>query len=243
MARAALSVLLEGLRGKAGNVTFVKSREGTLVKPRVSPTNPQTKNQMAVRTALTQAAQAWTTLSADQVQAWNAYAALRPHLDNATNKITKSTGFNIFVKLTSKFFAVADTASGATFQTDPPTSTFVGDAITVSATSVAPGVIKFQASGENSEDVTTELLLQRLPNANRKPSKQGYRVETYATFEGTPPVVTVDASAGYYVAAYRFVNTVTGQMTNLVYLPVFSVALSMAKAPSSPTPTPKKKAA
>jgi len=49
---------MEGLRGKAGNVVFVKSREGPLFKPRVSPTNPNTKNQAAVRSALTKAAQA-----------------------------------------------------------------------------------------------------------------------------------------------------------------------------------------
>jgi len=67
MAKANLSVLMEGLRGKAGNVVFVESREGTLVKPRVSPTNPNAKDQAAVRIALTKAAQAWTTLTAAQV--------------------------------------------------------------------------------------------------------------------------------------------------------------------------------
>ena len=184
MAKADLSVLLEGLRGSAGNVTFVKSREGTLVKPRVNPTNPQTKSQMVVRSAFTRAAQAWTTLTASQVKAWNEWAALKPKLDSATNKTTRSTGFNAFVKLTSKIFVVA---AEPVVQVLPPTSEFSGDSITVTASATAPGVITFAASGENTEDVTTELLLQRLPSATRKPSKEGYRVQEYVTFEGVTP--------------------------------------------------------
>ncbi len=61
MAEADLSVLLEGLRGSAGNVTFVKSREGTLVKPMVYQTNPQTKPQAKVRSAVTRGARACPT--------------------------------------------------------------------------------------------------------------------------------------------------------------------------------------
>lgn len=240
MAKADLSVLLEGLRGSAGNVTFVKSREGTLVKPRVNPTNPQTKSQMVVRSAFTRAAQAWTTLTASQVKAWNEWAALKPKLDSATNKTTRSTGFNAFVKLTSKIFVVA---AEPVVQVLPPTSEFSGDSITVTASATAPGVITFAASGENTEDVTTELLLQRLPSATRKPSKEGYRVQEYVTFEGVTPTEAVNVSAGYYAAAYRFVNTQTGQMSGLEYLPVITVALSMSKSPSSPPPTPKKKSA
>ncbi len=244
MARANLSVLLEGLRGKAGNVVFVKSREGTLVKPRVSPTNPNTKSQASIRSALTQAAQAWTTLTAAQVKAWNDYADSKPHFDNATNKTTTSTGFNTFVKLTAKWFAVTGEETG--FAVNPPLTTFVGDDITVTANEESsPGNITFVASGENAEDITTELLIQRLPTTTRQPDKNGYRIAAYETFEGVSPEVEIPVSAGYYVAAYRFVNTVTGQMSELQYLPMMTITLGLAK--SKPTPTPpskeKKKAA
>ena len=243
MARANLSVLLEGLRGKAGNVVFVKSREGTLVKPRVSPTNPNTKSQADIRSALTNAAQAWTTLTAAQVKAWNDYADSKPHFDNATNKTTRPTGFNTFVKLTAKWFAVTGEESG--FAVNPPLTTFMGDDITITANEETAGVITFEASGENAEDITTELLIQRLPTSTRQPDKNGYRIAAYETFEGVSPSVAIPVSAGYYVAAYRFVNTVTGQMSALEYLPMMTITLGLAK--SKPTPTPpsreKKKAA
>lgn len=245
MARANLSVLLEGLRGKAGNVVFVKSREGTLVKPRVSPTNPNTKPQAEVRTALTNAAQAWTTLTAAQVKAWNEYAESKPHFDNATNKTTTPTGFNVFVKLTAKWFAVTGEETG--FAVNPPTATFMGDDITVTANEESsPGNITFVASGENAEDITTELLLQRLPTSTRKPDKNGYRIAQYETFEGVSPEVEIPVSPGYYVAAYRFVNTVTGQMSALEYLPMMTVTMSLAKSkprPTSPSSEKKKRAA
>ena len=42
MAQGDLGVLFNNLRGKAGSVVFARSKDGTVVKPRVHGKNPKT---------------------------------------------------------------------------------------------------------------------------------------------------------------------------------------------------------
>ena len=70
-----------------------------------------------------------------------------------------------------------------------------------------------------------ELLLQTLKSRNRTPGPKGYRSKAFNAFAAGPglnfPVPTV---AGFYAPAYRFVNTLTGQETPLVALPIVQVS-------------------
>ena len=68
-------------------------------------------------------------------------------------------------------------------------------------------------------NVTTELLLQPLKSANRTPQPKGYRSKGFMAFTGTTLSAPITVPAGWYVPAYRFVNTLTGQDTGLVILP------------------------
>lgn len=66
MAQVELSVVITSLRGKTGNVVFVKGRDGYSV-----PTNPRTPVQEAVRARFVAATGTFPTLTAEQTAAWN----------------------------------------------------------------------------------------------------------------------------------------------------------------------------
>src|SRR5205823_4082290 len=94
---------------------------------------------------------------------------------------------------------------------------FAGDTISPPAAGGA-GKVPFNATSANAANVTTELLLQPLKSANRKPQPNGYRSKAFQVFIAGSLSSIVNVPAGWYVPAYRFVNTQTGQDTGLVIL-------------------------
>ena len=222
MAKAELGVLLQDLRGKAGNVVFQKSSEGLIVRPRVRGTNPNTPAQIAVRSYLTRASQAYEVLTPVQVLAWKNYASTI--VKHTGGKSYSPTAINAFTELAAKFLQVNPTG---TIPVAPPANPFSGDTITISATAAA-GQVTFTASAANAANVKTEFLLQSLKNGNRKPQKNGYRSRGFFAFVAGTLTHNVSVPSGYYAAAYRFVNSLTGQATEPVYLPVQQVTLSLS---------------
>ena len=69
------------------------------------------------------------------------------------------------------------------------------------------GAITFTASAANTTGVVTELLLQPLASANRRPARNAYKHARFATFTAADLEATLTVPAGYYAAAYRFVLT------------------------------------
>lgn len=216
MAQGNIGVLFNSLRGKAGSVVFANSKDGTVVRPRVSARNPQTPAQQAVRTALSKSAAAYKNLTSAQVAAWTAYANSITKHDPRTSKTYHPSPIAAFTSLASKFLQVAPTG---TIPLTPPATAFAGDSITLTAVG-ASGKVNFTASAANAAGVTTELLLQPLKSQNRKAQPKGYRSKGFQVFAtATPPPVAVSVAPGWYVPAYRFVNTATGQDTHIVILP------------------------
>ncbi|HRK22590.1 MAG TPA: hypothetical protein PLX06_12310, partial [Fimbriimonadaceae bacterium] len=147
-------------------------------------------------------------------------------------------GIAAFIELTVKFL---QNNPAGTIPLVPPTSEFIGDSITVSA-SAGTGMVTFTATAPNAAGIMTELLLQPLANAHREPSKNGYRSKQFFNFSAGVLTRNVTVPAGFYAAGYRFVKASTGQATPLVALPVQTVALSLAKggAPAAAKPKAKK---
>jgi hypothetical protein len=224
MAKAELGVLLQDLRGKAGNVVFQKSRDGLVVKPRVKGTNPRTPAQLAVRSYLTRAAQAYQALTPTQALAWRNYASTQVKRNPVSGKTYNPTAMNAFTELASKFLQISPTG---TIPLTPPANPFYGDTITVTATA-ATGKVTFTASAANASNVKTEFLLQPLKNANRKPNAKGYRTKGFFAYIAGTLTYDVIVPSGYYAAAYRFVNSQTGQQTEPVYLAVQQVTFSVS---------------
>lgn len=204
------------------------------MRERISPKNPQTAAQVAVRAAFTKATKQWNNLTPAQVAAWESYASTYSNLDADTEKSYTSTGFNAFVKLAAKWYAV--NASG-TAPATPPTGKFAGDTIQVTA-SAQPGSVKFTASAANRSGVTTALLLAKLGGKNRKANAKQYREKAYIAFATGNLQSSVSVPAGWYAAGYSFVDLATGQESEPVLLGyVGPVTVSVADS------APKKKAA
>jgi hypothetical protein len=224
MARATLNAMLQQLSGKVGNAVWVRSREGQIVRQRVTPENPDTPAQIAARGRLTTVTQIFRGFTPAQEAAWEAYAETLPERDPVTGKSTVRTAINAFVALATKYLQATP---GGTVPTTPPTTPFAGENITLTATAAA-GKVTFTASAPNSLGVKTELLLQRLATQNRNPQKGAYRSKAFVAFALGSLSFDVNVPAGWYAAGYRFVKLNTGQATDLVPIGVSQVTLSLA---------------
>jgi len=221
--KASLSIVFENLRGKAGNVVIRKGRSGLTVNNRVTSKNPRTAAQQGIRSAFSKATATWKTLTSTQVQAWNAYALTVTKTNPITGNTYHPTGFNAFTGLAIKFLQINPTG---TIPVTPPTSAFTGDTITITATG-GSGAITFTATAQNATGIKTEILLQPLPNANRAPQPGHYRTKAFNNFGNLAHTYTATLLPGTYAAAYKFVNTATGQETPLQPLPVQQVTLAL----------------
>lgn len=221
--KAKLSMAFEDLRGKDGNVVITKKRSGLTLTPHTTPRNPKTSAQSGVRRAMTLASKTYEGMTNGQVAAWEAYGATITRHNPITGKAYTSTGIAAFIELATKFLQMAP---NGTIPVTPPTTEFLGDTITVTA-STTPGIVTFTASAPNALGVNTEVLLQKIANGHREPSAKAYVSKGFQSFASGTLTKNVSVPAGYYAAAYRFVKIATGQATEIVTLPIQFVALSL----------------
>lgn len=238
--KARLSMAFQDLRGRDGTVVIAKGRSGLKLTPWKAPTNPRTTAQTQVRSYLSRATALYKAMTQSQGNAWRAYGATQVRTNPVTLETYTLTGINAFVELTTKFLQLNPTG---TIPMSPPTTKFNGDSITVTASSSAAGTITFTASGANAAGVTTELLIQPLPSLQRKPGAKAYRHAAFKAFASGSLTQNVSVPAGYYAAGYRFVKASTGEATEIVALPVTTVALSLADGGNVESMPAKKKAA
>jgi len=103
------------IRGSIGGTTFSKNRYGNYARGRITPVNPNSSAQQAVRNDMGAVVSLWFSgLSAVQRAAWAVYAAGL----NFTNKLGESitlTGFNHFVRSN-----IARKSNGMTVVTTAP---------------------------------------------------------------------------------------------------------------------------
>ena len=215
MAQGSLGVLFNSLRGKAGRVVFARSKDGTVIKPRVTARNPRTPAQVAVRTNLSKSASAYKNMTPAQVSTWLSYANSITKHDGRTGKAYQPSAITAFTALASKFLQANPV--GVVPMT-PPAAAFAGDVVLVAAVGAA-GKVTFTASAANAAGVTTEMLLQPLKSRNRTPQPKGYRTRAFQAFAVGTLSNIVTTAAGWYVPAYRFVNSATGQVSGTVILP------------------------
>jgi hypothetical protein len=226
------------LRGKSGNTVFAKTKSGIVVRDRVIPSNPNTDAQLLVRRYMTVATNTYSNLSPAHQAAWKQYAT-RFKKRSKSGVLKEQSAINVFAALATKYLLVNN---GGEPPEDPPLSNYTGDSITVTATASA-GKVTFTASAANAAGTKTELLLQPIPNAKRKPASNGYRTKAYVAFSSGNLSYEVSVPAGYYAAGYRFVSTATGQDTRMVTLPVQTVAMSVAQGGKDAGQSGSKKAA
>ena len=220
------------MSGRADNAVFVQRADGSFGgRVYVTPTDPRTPAQVAVRDRFTRATRAFHSLTGAQYAAWEAYAESLTYHDATTNHEETPSPIGLFVGMATKFLQVNPLSPIPLL---PPSADFAGDTISVTfAAGSASGEVTVTASGPNASGVVTELQLQRLTGPGRRPRKNGYRTQAFNEFTAGPGLTVdlADLTPGYYAAAYRFVEKATGRDTLLYRADVFGAVTEEAAMP------------
>ena len=96
-------------RGKVSGTVFTKGRSGAVARNKVTPVNPRTSRQSAVRAALGSLSQAWRTLTQAQRDAWNGAVSTFSRT-NIFGDTVNPTGKNLYVGINTNLEKVSETA-------------------------------------------------------------------------------------------------------------------------------------
>ena len=225
MPKAQLNDLFSALSGSLGDVVITSGKRGTVLRKKPAYSRPTSPEQKITEARLVTANAVWSTFTSQEAETWNNYALAVTHHNAQADTRYHPTGYHAFIALTLKFLQVTPTA---TVPRTPPAQKFTPDDFTVTLTG-ENGDLIFLANGSNSPTLETELLLQTLPNPRRKPTAK-YHSAAFVRFSALSPLYALAVAPGAYAAAYRFVNTQTGQMSPLVTLGKVEITLWNAKS-------------
>ena len=206
----------QDVRGAMGSEVVVGTRAGLAVRGKQRYKYPVQPSVRAGAGRMVQANAAWNELSLAQVEAWRVYADGLSRVEPVTLQRYSPTAKNAFVGLATKFLQIDPLG---TIPVWPPSSDFVGDSLKVTVAASSGGVL-FAASGDNTSDTLTELLVQPLKNIRRLPGRD-YKSLAFHSFDGSPVFVALEPGA--YAFAFRFVRASTGQATILMPIGVAEV--------------------
>ena len=211
VARYTPNPTLIDFKGTVQGITF-RSDGTVLAKPEVH--DPKTPRQKATRGRMDPVAEAWGTLLPPELFSWRGYAELveGSGVRSENGKVLRP--YDLFCGLGLKWLQIHP---GTAFPKTAPARLFLGDALQIEAEGVEGGV-RFRANGPNGPLCETELLLQPLRNAARKPYDDRYRTQGFAAYAGGDLARTIVVPKGAYAAAIRYVLTSTAQASRLIPL-------------------------
>jgi len=93
--------------GKVGGHVASKNKSGSYIRTKVTPSNPQSLAQLAVRGQFTSNTKAWGALTDAQRASWNAAAQSYKGSNVFGDSVTPS-GFNLFVKLNGNLLNIGE---------------------------------------------------------------------------------------------------------------------------------------
>lgn len=102
------AIVVDG-RNKIGGHVASKNRAGNYLRTKVTPVNPKTSFQSAIRNRLAGLSQAWKSLTAAQRLAWNAAVSDYSKTD-IFGDIKSPSGFNLHQKLNNNLLNVGESA-------------------------------------------------------------------------------------------------------------------------------------
>ncbi|MBX7132741.1 MAG: hypothetical protein K1X67_08710 [Fimbriimonadaceae bacterium] len=207
-----LNAFAGNLKGASGNAVYVRSPYGTILRNRPMVWNEPSEKQIEARQRMASAGRAWSALTLTQAAAWKQYAAQQIQSTPRTDETPPPSTQNVFVRLALKVLHVDPTAP---IPANPPTTAFLGDAVTLDVTA-EPGAIRFTPSEPNAPGIITELLLQPLKSVHRRTYLSKYRTAAFVAFGSGPHDLAV--KPGVYAVAYCFVRAETGQETGIAEL-------------------------
>lgn len=197
------SLVFAQASGSTGGLVYSRNAGGMYVRSRVNPTNPNTDQQQAVRNAMRELVNAWTsTLTNVQRERWNTYAFNTPTL-NRVGDATHKSGQQMYIRVNiARLQAGVDRRdlAPAIFDlgTFTPLGGFTADA---SASTIS---IPFNNGDEWATDDDGHMLVYqgRPQNATRTFGKGPYQLLTRIDgASGTPPVSPVVATSLFPMTA------------------------------------------
>lgn len=103
------SALMSAASGKLNGSVASKNRSGAYLRNKVTPVNPQTAAQNAVRSRLASFSQAWRGLTAAQRAAWDG-AVNQFQKTNVFGDLVSPTGKNLYTRLNSNLDNIGESA-------------------------------------------------------------------------------------------------------------------------------------
>ena len=129
-------------RGKIGGQVASKNRSGAYMRTKVSPSNPQTSFQLAVRATLAALSSGWRSLSQAARDSWNG-AVLDFQSTNVFGDVTTPTGKNLYTKLNANLISVGEAAISEA----PSPAAVVEAGIAISTNTSGPTDLQVTCSG------------------------------------------------------------------------------------------------
>ena len=121
----------------------------------------------------------------------------------------------------------------------PPAEAPLKDSAVISV-SIGPGGAKWECVSTNTEGVTTELMIQRIPSEVALPSKE-YKTQGFYAFETVGDYVTLPLAPGWWSFGYQKVEIATGRVTGFMRLGTHLVSLSVVQGGADSAPAAKAK--
>lgn len=219
MAKIKFTAFLADMRGKVAGTVFTKNRAGAIARTKVTPINPNSSFQQAVRSTLTFLSQNWRSLTAAQRSAWNNAVRNFPRT-NVFGDAKILSGHQLYVGLNGQL-----SAAGASLITNPPVPTGAASVDTL-ALSITVGtstmevdftpdpvpagsalIIEATAPQSPGKSNVTNQFRQATVSVAAATSPTNIFTDYVAKF-GTPPIGQV-----VHVRA-KMVNTLTGEVSN-----------------------------
>jgi hypothetical protein len=197
-------------RGKIGGHVMSKNRSGAYMRTKVTPTNPNTAAQSAVRSILTGLSQAWRGLTQAQRNAWNGAVSSFATTD-IFGDIKNPSGINLYVKLNANLAEIGVSAISL-----PPLPESVPAPIlgAITATAGTPAFTVAFSPTPIAADTSYIIRATAQVSPGKKFVKNLYRNVQIVAAAGTSPANILSA----YVA--KFGTLVEGQKIGIEILAV-----------------------
>jgi hypothetical protein len=203
------NILSNGISGTVGNAVFADTPQGTVVRSRPRPNNPNTEAQARQRYAFTKAQATYRTLTPQENAAWKRYA-LSPLSNNPdTGAPGGRTAYAAWISLSMRWIALHPDADPPRM---PPEFPYAGDPIKFSLTPQANAIV-LTATNANSSQTVTVVQWIALEFPSQSFQLRQMRVAAIHPFTAGNLTLTLPAAPGWYVVATHFVSTETGQYT------------------------------
>lgn len=207
------AIVVDG-RGKIGGHVMSKNRAGAYMRTKVTPVNPQTSYQLAVRSRLTNLSQGWRSLTADQRAAWNGAVGNFARTD-IFGDIKNPSGFNLYQRLNGNLGSIAQTLID-----EPPLPGEVAIVTMTGITVETPSTVSVTTSGPVPAGTSLKVFATAPQSAGKSFVKSEFRQIGVIPASGASPQVLStmyltkfgEIQEGQKVfVRFVFVNNATGQ--------------------------------